>query len=492
MQSKSRPRRIIEFGDFQTPAEPASEVCRLLWNRGVRPHTILEPSCGRGSLLAAALERFRGAQSAIGLDIDPAHLESARQVIERLGHGHKTRLVHGDFFETDWTSLAQRMADPVLVVGNPPWVTNAALGSLGSSNLPLKNNAQKLNGIDAVTGKSNFDISEWMLTRLLEVFQGREAVLAMLCKTAVARKVLEHAWTHQIALDSCEMHAIDAAKHFRATVGACLLICRPARTGTNRECKAYQVLGREVVDHTFGHRDGMLVADVSAYDRWSRLQGSHGFRWRSGVKHDCVKVMELRADGSWYRNGHGIVARLEEEFLFPMMKGSDLFHGKPREPARYMLVTQKRVGDDTGPIAASAPRTWRYLLSYGTDLDARSSSVYRNRPRFSVFGVGEYTFAPWKVAVAGLYKDPVFRSVGPSRGKPVVLDDTCYFLPCRDQDHANHLERLLNSGVAREFFSAFIFRDAKRPVTADILGKLDLIEFAKELGVQFQEHPIPL
>ena len=45
-----------------------------------------------------------------------------------------------------------------------------------------------------MTGKSNFDISEWMLIRLLEALQGRRATIAMLCKTATARKVLRHAW----------------------------------------------------------------------------------------------------------------------------------------------------------------------------------------------------------------------------------------------------------------------------------------------------------
>ncbi|MEW6347562.1 MAG: methyltransferase domain-containing protein [Thermodesulfobacteriota bacterium] len=472
----------IEFGDFQTPAGLASEVCRVLRNRGVEPRSVLEPACGRGSLLVAALETLPSIRSAVGLDIKAAHVEEARQTIEHLGHARKVRFMEGDFFQTDWAALARSLPDPVLVLGNPPWVTNAALGRLGSSNLPPKNNARGFRGLDAVTGKSNFDISEWMLTRLLDVCHGRDAVVAMLCKTSVARKVLAHAWAREISLDACEIHVIDARKHFRATASACLLICRLTRGGANRECKVYSGLGGEQADHTLGLRDGLLVADVSAYDRWSTLQGSQAFRWRSGVKHDCVKVMELSRDGLWYRNGYGIRARLEDDYLFPMVKGSDLFRGNTRTPERHMLVTQQRVGEDTGRIASSAPRTWRYLLSYGADLDGRSSVVYRNKPRFSVFGVGEYTFSLWKVGIAGLYKEPIFRSLGPQHGKPVVLDDTCYFLPCRDSDHAHHLEKLLNSDVALEFFSAFIFRDAKRPVTADMLGKLDLLKLAKELG----------
>src|SRR5205823_12751744 len=40
---------------------------------------------------------------------------------------------------------------PLLVVGNPPWVTNSELGLLGSNNLPHKKNLKGLRGIEART-----------------------------------------------------------------------------------------------------------------------------------------------------------------------------------------------------------------------------------------------------------------------------------------------------------------------------------------------------
>jgi S-formylglutathione hydrolase FrmB len=50
--------------------------------------------------------------------------------------------------------------------------------------------------------------------------------------------------------------------------------------------------------------------------------------------------------------------------------------------------------------------------------------------------VGPYTFAPWKVAVSGLHRPPDFDVVGPLGGRPVILDDTCYLLPCRSAGEA--------------------------------------------------------
>ena len=165
-----------------------------------------------------------------------------------------------------------------------------------------------------------------------------------------------------------------------------------------------------------------------------------------------------------------------------MLKSSELVKPHPT-PSRYMLVTQRLVGEDTPRIAREAPRTWDYLQSHADRLDARASSIYRNRPRFSVFGVGPYSFAPWKVAISGFYKRLDFRCVGPIEDKPVVLDDTCYFLPCRTEHDARLLAELLNSKAARGFFRSFIFWDAKRPITAQLLAGLDLGILSEEVGV---------
>ena len=106
------------------------------------------------------------------------------------GTTHKTRLIQADFFATDWKRLISELPEPILVLGNPPWVTNSQLGVLGSRNLPIKSNFQKHDGLDALTGKANFDISEWMLMRLVEALNGRRGTLAMLCKAATAQDPL--------------------------------------------------------------------------------------------------------------------------------------------------------------------------------------------------------------------------------------------------------------------------------------------------------------
>ena len=107
-----------------------------------------------------------------------------------------------------------------------------------------------------------------------------------------------------------------------------------------------------------------------------------------------------------------------------------------------------------------------------------------------MFGVGNYSFTLWKVAISGFHKKLQFKVVGPCRSKPVVLDDTSYLVPCDSQNEAEYVASLLHSEPAQQFLFAFIFWDAKRPITIDILRRLDLLAVARELGSEpvFFEH----
>ena len=475
---------VEEYGDFQTPPELAEQVCRLLADRGMNPASVLEPTCGIGNFLLAAVEQFPNLSTGLGIDVNDGYVAITKAKLAGRSAAAKVKVIHESFFEVDWPKTLGDLAEPILVVGNPPWVTNSALGALGSSNLPDKSNFQNRTGLEAMTGKSNFDISEWMLMKLLDMLSGRRATLGMLCKTAVARKVLVHAWKNDITLSDAEIHPIDAMASFGAAVDACLLVCSLSPASHNRDCRVYRQLGDDNLVATIGYHDDQLVADVAAYERWKHLGGEEVYKWRSGVKHDCSKVMELWQAGNQLRNGFDEVVDLEDDYIFPMLKSSEITNGHSKEPTRWMLVTQRAVGAETSVISVVAPKTWEYLKRHGEFLDRRASSIYRNRARFSVFGVGDYTFAPWKVCISGFYKKLQFATVGPYQGKPVVLDDTSYFVSCQSEQEADFIAELLNSRPAREFYSAFVFWDAKRPITIDMLRRLDLSAVARELGAE--------
>jgi hypothetical protein len=66
----------------------------------------------------------------------------------------------------------------------------------------------------------------------------------------------------------------------------------------------------------------------------------------------------------------------------------------------------------------------------------------------------------------------------------VAFDDTTYFLSFPSEPQAQLAKRLLESDAARQFFEARIFWDAKRPITADLLRRIDLASVAREIGCE--------
>jgi len=474
-----------QYGDFQTPLPLAEAALAALRRLGIGPKSVLEPTCGKGAFLLAAIHNFPEAIRFIGADINEHYLEELRGQLSSAETRETIQLLQGDFFLLDWQALVRDLAEPVLIVGNPPWVTCSELCMLESGNLPTKSNFLKRRGYDAITGKSNFDISEWMLLQHLDWLKNRRGVIALLCKTAVARKVLFRAWSCQLAITRAFMFLIDAQKYFGASVDACFLVISMLGGSNSSDCDVYDDFNATQPSQSMGFHDGFVIANVDHYQKWCHLNGNDkAYQWRSGIKHDCSKVMELESVGGKYRNGLGELVSLEDTYIYPMLKSSDIGNYQVRYGRKYMLVTQKHVGEDTASIKAAAPRTWNYLEAHREMLDKRASSIYRNRPRYSIFGVGDYSFAPWKVAISGFYKRLSFKLIAPYHGKSVVLDDTTYFLPCWSDSEAHFVYNLLNSQAAREFFDSMIFWTDKRPVTLEILKRLDMHALSVELGCE--------
>ncbi|MEG5033852.1 class I SAM-dependent methyltransferase [Microcoleus sp. AT3-D2] len=472
MTSNNRKTKL-EYGDFQTPPALAEMVCRKLVELNVNPGTIIEPTCGIGNFIQAAARSFPSAAKIIGVEINQNYLKEVR-LNKQLFQDERCDIWHGDFFDFDWKSLVDRCSNRLLVLGNFPWVTNSQQGTIGSENLPKKNNFQNHSGLDALTGKSNFDISEWMLIQAVQWLQKRDADLAMLCKTSTARKLLNYLHSQKLNLADCATYKIDAKKYFDANVDACLLVCQFDAHSRNYFCDVFSSL--ETSDcHRIGYHNNLLVKDINSFSKLSNLYAvNSGTKWRSGVKHDCSNVMEFRKIDNYFVNTFGEVVDIEDTYLFPLIKGSGVAQNRINATDRYMLITQKFIGESTENIKKIAPKTGRYLEDCGQYLDNRKSKIYQNNPRFSIFGVGDYTFKLWKIAICGLYKKLDFRLIGEIADKPVVFDDTVYFLGFDDEGVARQTFELLNSRAAINFYSAIVFWDEKRPIKSSILNCLNL------------------
>ena len=480
----------IEFGDFQTPLSLADECCKVVKRLCRHPMTIVEPTCGKGAFVVAAAQRFNKAK-VVGFEINDSYRRAARKVIRQTLSSDPDDLPiikKQDFFSADWDAWRLGVDGSVLFLGNPPWVTNSQLGVLNSDNVPSKSNVENLSGLDAMTGRSNFDISESMLQSLLAVMQPDRDWLAMLVKTATARKILRGHWKSGNSFSHASIHAVDAKKHFDVNVDACLLILAPTRSTTTQVCLSSPTLGEPADCVAMGWHDGQLVSDPSLAAKTDFLcvdtdNAPTELQWRSGIKHDLSRVLELSLINGKVTRQDGSVINVESEVLFPLAKGADVANNRTECESRRMLITQRSLGESTSAMKQSWPKAYRYLKKHRSDFDARKSSIYRGRDPYALFGIGPYTFQPWKIAICGLYKRLQFTLLGPIDGRAVVTDDTCYSLSFETQREAKKILRLLRSPLATDFFNARIFWDAKRPITAEVLRQLDVDKLAKEIAV---------
>src|SRR5438034_7997380 len=69
---------VQEYGDFQTPLTLARTVCQKLFELGYRPEVLIEPTCGNGNFIIAALEIFPSIRKVFGLEIQEGYVTECK------------------------------------------------------------------------------------------------------------------------------------------------------------------------------------------------------------------------------------------------------------------------------------------------------------------------------------------------------------------------------------------------------------------------------
>lgn len=474
-----------DAGDFQTPPDLARRACARLAGEGISPVAIIEPSCGSGTLVAAAIETFPDVASITCVEIQERHEWAFKarmlDMLHRRGRLPRIRFHRADAFRFDFASVIPDDGE-LLILGNPPWVTNAALGT----NVPVKRNIKRLGGIASITGKSNFDVSECLLINLIQQCAPAKPTVAMLCKEIVVRNLVRDARVLGLELSRVRAFTFDARREFGVHAGASLLVATAGVAGDGT-CAVAPLDDPSGPVTRFGWHGDRFVANHDLYGESRNIDGACPFEWRQGVKHDLSRVMVLQPAGTSLATLAGDPVDIERELVYPLVKSSDLAKAAVITSCRHhVIIPQRTPGQDTRWIHDHLPRSWAYLASNSDAFASRRSRVYLGKPPFSVFGVGDYAFKPFKVAISGFYKTPNASLIVPVGGKPVMLDDTCYFLSFDELLPAVKAWIAVNSVPAREFLASVAFLDAKRPYTKDVLMRLDLDAISNEIDIN--EH----
>jgi len=480
-----------EYGDFQTNSDLANKVILHLSSREISPEILIEPTCGKGNFIIASLRSFKNIKNVFGVEIyRPYVWETKFSIVDFFLKNPNTNkpeisIIHCNVFDYNFEEIAKIHSNKdVLVIGNPPWVTNSKLGGLNSTNLPKKTNFKNHTGLDAITGKGNFDIAEFITLTLIRTFQSMKGDLLLLVKNSVIKNIVFDQRKYRFKISAIEKHCIDSKKEFNVSVEAALLYCQ-LNSHPTFDCTEFNFYNNQSSYLRFGWLNDKFVSNFDTYIHTRKIDGECPFVWRQGLKHDCSTIMELDKVNGYYINGLNEAVNLEDGLVYGFLKSSDLKNMVINQTRKFTIVTQKKVGQETNYIKTKYPNTYQYLIQHQAHFDARKSSIYNNKPLFSIFGIGDYSFKPYKVAISGLYKTFHFTLILPQENKPVMLDDTCYLIGFEKVEFAVYSLILLNSDTTVQFLQSVTFSDAKRTFTKDVLMRINLLELGRMIDKQY-------
>lgn len=478
------------YGDWQTPQSLADKVCLAHLSKFGSPDVVIEPTCGLGAFVLSAMETFPNIAEIHALEINPQYVMGLklRIFLHALSNPLRTYpdiyIYNADFFGFDFSFIVKksRLKNWNLgIIGNPPWVTNSRQGKYLSQNTPVKRNLYGLKGIDAITGKSNFDISEHITLHLLGLSQQNKGGISFLLKNSVIRSLLYKQKLKPIRVGCVEQEVIDAPAEFNVAVDASCFFarfdCSPAVLCSLRDFYTKASI-RE-----YGWVGNSFVSDVEKYHLYSRYDNRSAYVWRSGIKHDCASVLELVQIDGKFVNGLGETVEIEEDLVFPLLKSADINNYHVGKFRKFIIVPQHKVGEDTASLKYTHPLAYAYLMGHLDAFSRRKSTIYKGKDKFSVFGVGDYSFKPYKIVVSSLYKTVKFLLVTPFEGKPVMVDDTCYQIDFETMGEAACLYQAICSDEMQSLLDSLVFTDAKRVVTKSLLMRLDLVRLCNEKGI---------
>ena len=396
------------------------------------------------------------------------------------------------------------------VAGNPPWVNWANLpGDYRESVAPLWGSYELFphTGLRARLGSAMDDVSILMLYVAADQYLVREGKLGFVITQSVFKSEGGGAGFRRLRLgqrdylrvlsvdDMTELQPFEGASnrtsvviiekgtptrfpvtwtHWRKTTkGSSLRTEDPLEKVASLTTRAHWIA--QPVDNS-DTTSPWLTGKAKAIAGMRRCLGAAPYQARVGVH--ChgngvfwMEVLERRPDDllvvrnipeSGRSEIEAIQAALEPNLVHPLLRGRDVSQWKT-DPILFILLPH----EETDPANAVPvedmkerfPKTFIYLHRFKEFLGRRSGyQKYfdsSRAPFYSMYNVGEYTFAPflvvWREVASGLVTAVV---PGAARGGP-VSDHKLTLVPCRRADEAHFLCACLSSSPAKLVVAAY-------------------------------------
>jgi len=207
-------------------------------------------------------------------------------------------------------------------------------------------------------------------------------------------------------------------------------------------------------------------------DAERRALGDCAHEIRHGLKDDAKSVFSVDdAD----------LASLDADLVYPYLRSKHVVKYGLFGHDRHLVPMERAGEDNEAELRRRYPDTYDYLARHRERLEARGSSWLEQGPFYSLFGLGEYTWADYKVVWCRLGFKPHFTVVStvedPELGeKPVVPGDHCMFVATHDEREAHFLAALCNSAPYQKCLRD-LASEGKASLSKSVVSKLALPEY---------------
>lgn len=458
MKGISRNERLRN-GIFFTSLELVKEIQSHIHFDGIK--SVIDSAAGSGHFLISLAEQYPDIDF-YGVEKHSGVYQKSKRKLQQFPNIH--------YFCGDILTDTFPIPRCDLYLGNPPFINFTDLEKEYRERIrPLWQKYLKLQGgFSLLLGHSRADISQLIFQKTLEDYLNPGAQLGVILPDSLL-------WG-------------DASMGgFQKTQGFSIKLIKEtpdqnAFDGTNRN--SFYVVGKK------GEETQFPVTFIRKNGKTEYINREEG-KWRIGKKETSL------LPGHWkghYRARQGINTLgankifffkekpdLEDDLLYPLLRSSDLYRWGSN-PQSWCLVPY-RDGEllDIEILEEDYPETWKYLQNHKSLLKARKSR-FAQKHWHALFGIGPYSFAPYRVTWRALGARKMEAAVV-SRG--MANQSMHCFIPCRKQDEAYYLAGLLNSPIMGKEIQACTKAGSMSFGQPGILSRLHLPPLAetKEKGI---------
>ena len=418
------------------------------------------------------------------------------------------------------------------IAGNPPWVNWESLPEnyrKDTSNLWQKHNLFSYKGFDAILGKAKDDISILMTYVATDKYLKEDGKLGFLITQSVFKTAGAGQGFRRFRLgdgkpiqvlhvdDMVELQPFEGASNRTSVVilqkGRVTKYPMPSYLYWRKTAKGKSIAQSAKLEDVLQmtQRKQFSAQPVDENDLTSpwltgkpkairavkKVLGQSDYVAHEGVNTGgangvyWVDIVNKRPDGlvlisniteGAKRKVESVQMAIEPDLLYPLLRGRDVKKWQA-EPSAYVIVTHEfgmklnAIPEDE--MKTSYPKTYQYLKRFEVVLRERAAykRYFRSdAPFYSMFDVGDYTFAAYKVVWTRIAKIEA-AIVNILEEKPIIPQETITMVSCKNHKEAHYIAAMVNSVIFQYATSSYSQIGGKSMGSMHVLQNIHIPKF---------------